>query len=150
MTELQVCAHSISVINSEFIVSGSVNIYQVKFNFSEEWEGLTKVVVFSAGRVNVEQDVLLENNYVCDVPWEVIANPHNSLLIGVYGTDNDGYIVRPTVTIDVGPVVRGVKPSSKAVPPSPDIYEQILAKLSTIPREMTAEELRVILTEEVI
>ena len=36
----------------ELVTSGSVNVYQVEFTFSADWEGMTKTAVFRAGDVS--------------------------------------------------------------------------------------------------
>lgn len=39
----------LTVEQSELVTSGSVNVYQVQFDFSDEWDGLRKAAVFRGG-----------------------------------------------------------------------------------------------------
>lgn len=144
MTELRVRKHCIEILQKERYVSGSVNIYKVHFTFVNEWDGLAKFVVFKAGQKTKE--VLLSEDNTCMIPWEVLADPQYRFQIGVYGT-RDGVIARPTIMINMGSIERGTKTSLGDVPPSLDIYRQILEALSSIPRPMTADELRKIITK---
>ena len=61
-----------AVLRREPVTSGSVNVYQVKFTFSADCEGMTKTAVFRAG--DVSRSVPLEASGVCEVPWEVLTS----------------------------------------------------------------------------
>ncbi len=110
------------------VTSGSVNVYQVNFQFSRDWDGLERVAVFRAGGEVVS--VLLDDGDTCTVPWEVLtANDINkALYIGVYGVLG-GEIVLPTIWANIGKIFEGAKPGAAALPPTPSLIDQALAKV---------------------
>lgn len=115
----------LALLEREDVTSGSVNVYEVRFSFSEEWYGLTKTAVFRAGEKNVP--VLLDETGACVVPWEVLAAPGLRLEAGVYGT-RSGDVVLPTVWADLGYICTGAAPGSPSWPPTPELWEQELAR----------------------
>ncbi len=108
----------------EPLTSGSVNAYEARFEFSPDWEGLTKTAVFKAG--NEVRSVLLGEDSQCAIPWEVLSTPRAALRAGVYGT-RDGEVVLPTVWENLGTILEGAAPGENARPPTPDLWEQELA-----------------------
>ncbi len=127
MIELYADKASLSVTRRELITSGSVGAYRVKFQFSQDWEGLERVAVFRAGDRSVS--VLLDGAGECDVPWEVLGLPNRRLMAGVYGTSG-GTLVLPTVWADCGAILEGVSPGETTRPPTPGPFEQVLAQLA--------------------
>ena len=82
----------------------------VEFVFSDDWDGLTKTAVFSAGRTTV--DVLeseWDGNKVV-VPHEILADAGPIARVGVYGANADGLIL-PTVWVTLGKVMPAAEPS---------------------------------------
>lgn len=106
------------------MTSGSVNVCQVQFEFSEDWEGLTKTAVFEAG--GESRSVLLDGSGLCTIPWEVLAAPKRELRAGVYGT-RGGDMVLPTVWANLGVILEGAAPAGELYPPTPELWEQALA-----------------------
>lgn len=109
----------------EPMTSGSVNAYEVRFEFSPDWEGLTRTAVFQAG--SESRSILLDESGACVVPWEVLAVPNVALRAGVYGTKG-GELVLPTVWENLGIIQEGVTVGESARPPTPDLWEQALAR----------------------
>lgn len=107
----------------EPVTSGSVNVYEAQFEFSADWDTLTRTVVFRAGKTAVS--VLLDGTNRCVLPWEVLAEPNLKLWAGVYGTQG-GALVLPTVWTDLGTILEGAAPGEDARPPTPDLWEQKL------------------------
>lgn len=126
MFELYAKKNKLTVLEREAVTSGSVNVYAVHFNFSSDWDSLTKTAVFQAGEVS--RAVLLPADGVCSIPWEVLAAPNVALKAGVFGT-RDGSVVLPTVWASLGVILRGVDSDETARPPSPGVYEQLLDAL---------------------
>lgn len=121
---LKVNKTRLTVLQRESITSGSVNVYPVRFEFSEDWDGLTRTAVFRAGTES--RAVLLSGGSEAVIPWEVLETPNLQLFCGVYGT-RDGDTVLPTIWADMGAIWRGTEPSGEeAQPPTPDIWEQKL------------------------
>jgi len=107
------------------VTSGSSGVYPVSFEFSEDWDGLTRAAVFQADGEPVS--VLLDNTNECGIPWEVLVKPGVRLRAGVYGTKGED-VVLPTVWADLGEILRGVTmPDGGTYPPTPELWEQALA-----------------------
>lgn len=125
MFELYANKNQLCVGQREAVTSGSVNVYRVVFGFSEDWEGLVKTAVFRAGGVSVS--VALGVFGECSIPWEVLETPLLRLEAGVYGTQG-GEVVLPTVWADLGFILTGAAPGDEARPPTPDLWQQELAR----------------------
>lgn len=125
MFELYAKKNQLQPCKKEPLTSGSVNVYDVRFSFSEDWEGLGKTAVFRAGEKAVS--VLLGEAGECSVPWEVLERPGVRLEAGVYGTRGEE-VVLPTVWADLGYIETGAAPGDEARPPTPDLWRQELAK----------------------
>ena len=107
----------------EPVTSGSVNVYQVRFEFSADWDGLTRTAVFRAGTES--RSVVLSVDGLCTIPWEVLATHGQRLTAGVYGT-RGGDVVLPTVWTGLGTILEGAAPGEESRPPTPDVWEQAL------------------------
>lgn len=127
----------LSVDQSEVVTSGSVNVNQVQFIFDEAWDGLDKTAVFQAA--DDSESVILDETGVCNIPWEVLENPRRTLYAGVYGT-KDGSVVLPTVWASLGTIKQGTTTPGGDVPPTPDVYSQILS-LANEAKEISQEAL---------
>ncbi len=108
----------LTVRQQEPITSGSVNVYKVRFEFSEDWEGLDRVAIFRTDRAS--KDVLIRTGETCVLPWEVLRVPGMRLKVGVSGK-KDNETVLPTVWASLGMILEGVASESTALP-SPE-YE---------------------------
>ncbi len=113
----------LTVRRREPTTSGSVNVYPVCFEFSADWEGLTRTAVFKAD--GVSRSVLPDESGECTIPWEVLEKPMVRLMAGVYGT-RGGEVVLPTIWADMGVIQPGVAPGREAQPPAPDLWRQEL------------------------
>lgn len=116
--------NKLTLLESELITSGSVNVYSIQFKFSEDWAGLTRTAIFRAGAES--RAVLLDGSGDCTIPWEVLVHPDVKLYCGIYGTQ-DGKIVLPTIWADMGWIRAGAAPAEESRPPTPDLWEQELA-----------------------
>lgn len=102
------CAHLASP--PELLTAGMAKAVTVEFVFSDDWSGLMKTAVFSAGRTTV--DVLesaWDGNKVV-VPHEILADAGPIARVGVYGANVDGLIL-PTVWVTLGKVMPAAEPS---------------------------------------
>lgn len=102
------CAHLAS--QPELLTAGMAKAVTVELVFSDDWSGLTKTAVFSAGRTTV--DVLesaWDGNKVV-VPHEILADAGPIARVGVYGANADGLIL-PTVWVTLGKVMPAAEPS---------------------------------------
>ena len=87
----------------EPVTSGSANAYQLRFEFSPEWEGLAKTAIFQAGCA--EKSVALAGG-ACTIPQEVLKEPGYFLMAGVCGRMGED-LVMPTVWADLGAIRMG-------------------------------------------
>lgn len=119
----------LTVNQREVVTSGSVNVYEVQFQFDSEWDGLEKTAVFRAGDCTVS--TLLDETETCIIPWEVFQDAKRTLYAGVYGTKN-GNTVLPTIWASLGEIKQGCEPGESTQPPTPSVYEQILAEIGDL------------------
>lgn len=85
------------------ITAGMVGA-QVQLDYADPvWEGLHKAVVFYGAQVMS----LLTDETLVTIPAEVIAKPNVILVMGVYGVDETGAVVIPTLLADLGTVRHG-------------------------------------------
>lgn len=125
MVVLYVDKNQIFLRKTELFTSGSVNVNRVSFAFSEDWEGLSKTAVFRQGRKSVSVPLNTDNQ--CDIPFEVLQEHGAVLYVGVYGARN-GETTLPTIWASLGTVQEGAALGPDAHPPTPDLWEQELAK----------------------
>lgn len=123
---LQASKNKLAVLEREPVTSGSVNVYRARFEFSDDWEGLTRKAVFRAGKES--RTVLLDETGACTVPWEVLAEykPLTQLQAGVFGTQDD--TVLPSAWASLGVILEGVTTGQDARPPTPGAWEQELSR----------------------
>lgn len=98
----------LDVRQREPIASGSENVHQLRFEFSPEWEGLEKTVIFQAGYA--ESAVALAGG-ACTIPPEVLKAPGYFLMAGVCGKAGET-LVMPTVWANLGLILEGAAPPS--------------------------------------
>lgn len=106
------------------LTSGSAGVYLVRFEFSPDWDGLSRTAVFQADGEPAR--MLLDESGACGIPREVLVKPGVRLKAGVYGVQG-GEIVLPTIWADLGEILRGVTmPDGGTYPPTPELWEQAL------------------------
>ena len=125
MIKLYVNKNHLTVRERELLTSGSVNAYQVLFEFSPDWDGLERTAVFRSSKKSVS--VLLGADGECKIPWEVLSFHGQRIYAGVCGT-RGGDLVLPTVWADLGTVQEGACPGEPSSPPTPELWEQALEK----------------------
>jgi hypothetical protein len=124
------CAHMCSP--PELLTAGMAKAVTVEFAFSDDWSGLTKTAVFSAGRTTV--DVLesaWDGNKVV-VPHEILADAGPIARVGVYGANADGLIL-PTVWVTLGKVMPAAEPSGDpGADPTLPIWAQLQKQIGDL------------------
>ena len=124
------CAHLASP--PELLTAGMAKAVTVEFVFSNDWSGLTKTAVFSAGRTTV--DVLesaWDGNKVV-VPHEILADAGPIARVGVYGANADGLIL-PTVWVTLGKVMPAAEPSGDpGADPTLPIWAQLQSQIGDL------------------
>ena len=86
---------------SEILTSGMVG-KTVQILFDDSWAGLSKTLVFRAGQT---QATVPGDTFPAVIPAKVLAYPFRKLHVGVYGSDQSGNLVIPTLMAE-GPMIR--------------------------------------------
>lgn len=109
---------------------------QLEFEFSNEWAGLGRTAVFTAGSTT-KYVVLSATSNVCDIPAECLTTARQLVVCGVYGTNSDGTVVIPTVNFALGLVNPGTEVSgSEPSAITPTLYQQVSAALNSAETEL--------------
>lgn len=124
------------------IASGDRNSVSLQITFSGNWGRYEKSAVFFTSWDSTVYEVLLDDSK-CIVPHEVLAKS-GELYIGVRGVDPDENEVK-TSTLVKYKIEKGAPVGdATSMEPTPDVYQQILAKLAEIKEP---EKIRVIVAE---
>lgn len=120
----------------ETLTAGMVG-RQILLEFSEDWEGLSKTVVFSAG--SVTKDAVYTGVPVT-IPAQVLEKPLETLYVGVYGVAADGALVIPTIRAEGPRICPGVNPAGDpGTDPELEIWAQIQSQIGSL-EELDTEE----------
>ena len=115
--------NQLTVRKREPVTSGSVNVYAARFEFSPDWQGLTRKAVFRGSGQTLT--VLLDESGECVIPWEVLTSHGQPLTAGVFGTRDETAL--PTVWANLGTILEGVPGDGPGTqPPTPDAWQQEL------------------------
>ena len=101
---------------------GTMEYLRAEFDFSEEWDGLTKTAFFRGANGNTYSQ-LLEND-ACTVPAEALAVP-GRVGVSVSGTRGETIITTDIKSFSVPATLSGGTPSD----PEPTVWQQILDKV---------------------
>ena len=107
--------NQLAVREKEPITSGSVNVYPVQFEFSEDWDGLDRTAVFQAG---CRKRAVALAGGVCSVPAEVLSEPGYYLMAGVCGENGEGAVL-PTIWANLGLILAGASTGDAPEPEPP-------------------------------
>lgn len=107
------------------LTAGMAKAETVEFQFSADWDGLSKTAVFTDG---VKTADVLPSGWDGDtvpIPHEILTTAGRTARVGVYGTNASG-VVLPTVWVSLGKVQPAVDPSGD---PSADPTLPVWAQL---------------------
>ena len=89
------------MVEEEILTAGMVG-KEIRFQFSGDWDGLRKAVVYQAGEISCTVvDVQQEDT----IPAAVLSMSLRRLYVGIYGMSEDGTVVTPTIYAR-GPFIR--------------------------------------------
>ena len=127
--QIAVSAADAAVTAPATLTSGMVGA-TVTFAFSgTAWQSLRKIAVFRAGSVRRDVEETDWSDNVCIIPWECLSEADERLLVGVYGMDETGTVVIPTVYADCGWIWPGADPAGDpAADPTGPFYAGLLAE----------------------
>ena len=96
------------------------NLYKAQFQFkTDEWSG-TKTALFVQGEYSKSE--ILDENGTCEIPWEFFDADNTTFgYVSVYCGD---LVTANRVVVDI--VKSGYQESDASVPPSPDVYQQLV------------------------
>ncbi len=119
----------LEITEAPVVASGGFKEDKILFEFCPLWDGFTKTATFYVKKSEVfTSEVDFENT--CIIPHEVLENPGN-IFFGVFGVNGDG-VTRTSEVIKYKIVQGAITGDNKPSDPTPDIYEQILARLNNI------------------
>ncbi|MCB5881008.1 hypothetical protein LIR45_01215 [Lachnospiraceae bacterium EP-SM-12S-S03] len=110
-------------IDEEVPVAKCANMFKAHFDFlTEEWEG-QKTAIFVQG--NYSKSQLLDEHNECIVPWEFFDTEERTRgYVSVYCGD---LITANESSVKIEKT--GYRESDASVPPTPDVYQQILGEM---------------------
>ena len=133
--KLQATGNDLLIIESERMISGSVNIYKCEFVLDSSWDGYMVTAVFSTGNRTVNMPIV---DGVCDIPVEVMR-PRAKFHVGIVGVDGD--ITRPSAYSDWVQVEQGANVNAAAGnAPEQSVLEAWMATLDAKHEEWNAQE----------
>lgn len=103
MFELYAEKNQLTVRKREPLTSGSVNVCPVRIEFSPDWEGLDRTVIFQAG---CREKAVALSGGTCEIPSEPLSVPGCYLMAGVCGRQGTA-VVLPTVWANLGMIQEG-------------------------------------------
>lgn len=128
--------HTLELDKTVDVNSGEYNIQNCQFSFSNEYENLTKMAIFS-NEENSYQVIILNNT--CIIPLEILQTD-GTIGLGVYAYEVDGdnlikrYSPKPVFfNVELG----SYQLANEITPPSPSVVEQILQELETLSNDVS-------------
>ena len=128
MIKFFVKGQNIETLEHEVIAADQIAFVKVHFAFDNNWKPLHKVVQFTQDE-NTYNRVLGTEKTSCFLPSELIAGTVKMSLFGYDAASSE--TVRATTvvkTLHIRP--SGFDGESSNVPPTPDLYQQLLQKIS--------------------
>lgn len=127
---IKVYPHTLTITKDVDINVGEYNITTCNFEFSDEYEGLTKQAVFTTCNGTYKSAIL---NNQCTIPSEVLTDSKDSILVGVYAyeSENDELVLRYSpkpqyISIIEGSYREGNDPSL----PEPSEWEKVVEEVN--------------------
>ena len=128
MIKFLVKGQNIETLEHEVIAADQVSFVKIHFVFDNNWKPLHKVVQFTQDEITYNR-VLGTENTSCFLPTELTAG---SMKMSLFGYDAEATeTVRATTivkTLHIRP--SGFEGENSNVPPTPDLYQQLLQKIS--------------------
>ena len=129
--KVQVTVNNVRIIEPSILNENEYNIHECEFEFTEEYNGLTKKAVFTNEANETYVETIVDN--ICSIPSEVLKDKEN-VKLGVYAYDVDNeelllrYSPRPTeFYVHEG----SYKEGQNSTPPTPSEIEQLQAQITT-------------------
>lgn len=135
-TAIVVDGQEIRLYGDPIIMSdGSAEFVQFAFNFTPEWNGYVKVAQFSQAGAVYHSVLTIDNK--CYMPTQV---GHGLVYLSVFG-QAPGLVPKATTNKLELMVFDSGLPDDPLIPPTPDLYSQLLAKILEAEASQEAAEL---------
>lgn len=134
---IQVNPHKIILTKTNDVNSGEYNVNECVFEFSQEFDNLTCIAVFSLCDGTTRNITILNNR--CIIPTEVLQQT-GQVKIGVYGysVQDDELVLRYSPTPQIFVVTEGsYKEGTEPVAPSPTDWEILVEQVSNNSRDIS-------------
>lgn len=132
-----VAHNSLTISGKELLTNGSSKANYIVFNFSEAWTDLTKIVVF---RTSVEKIAfaLEKDQTLVAIPWECYKTIGETILVGVYGTNEKQEVVLPTTWATIGTVIESTTVAESDDPsPTQNILMTLVDAVTALGEDIT-------------
>lgn len=106
-------------------VARSQNYLKAAFKFSNDWNDITKIAIFTVRATTYE--VILDDNGECTVPWEALTDP-GILEVSVYGGDRITANCAKVEILKTG-YTEQITSTRK---PSVDVFEKLIGKIDDL------------------
>lgn len=128
MIKFLVKGQNIETLEHEVIAADQVSFVKIHFVFDNNWKPLHKVVQFTQDEITYNR-VLGTENTSCFLPAELTAGTVKMSLFG-YDAEATETVRATTIvkTLHIRP--SGFESENSNVPPTPDLYQQLLQKIS--------------------
>ena len=128
MIKFLVKGQNIEMLEHEIIAADQIAFVKIHFAFDNNWKPLHKVVQFTQDEITYNR-VLGTENTSCFLPAELTAGTVKMSLFG-YDAEATETVRATTVvkTLHIRP--SGFEGENSNVPPTPDLYQQLLQKIS--------------------
>lgn len=144
MFQVNISKNRATTIASELLTYGQVGA-QVYFTFSDDWTDLKKTAIFK--RCGKTCDVLESqwDNNVVTIPPEMTQLIGATVRVGIYGRNDSGKRVTPTVYTNLSIVAAAADPSGdETTDPSLPVWSQLQGELNKavqiVPQDFTDDE----------
>lgn len=130
--KLKTTDQELAVVHQPVLASGDVGTTRVEYELDHFWDGYALTGTFYASRLPNEVYEQPLTAGACVIPWEVLQDP-DILYIGLRGVNGDG-LVKTAAPVRYR-IIKG-SPCGTDTPmePTPDVYQQLLAKTDTLER----------------
>ena len=128
MIKFLVKVQNIETLEHEVIAADQIDFVKIHFVFDNNWKPLHKVVQFTQDEITYNR-VLGTENTSCFLPAELTAGTVKMSLFG-YDAEATETVRATTIvkTLHIRP--SGFEGENSNVPPTPDLYQQLLQKIS--------------------
>lgn len=128
MIKFLVKVQNIETLEHEVIAADQIDFVKIHFVFDNNWKPLHKVVQFTQDEITYNR-VLETENTSCFLPAELTAGTVKMSLFG-YDAEATETVRATTIvkTLHIRP--SGFEGENSNVPPTPDLYQQLLQKIS--------------------